>query len=64
MSGGAWGYQCYKIVQKADEMRDRLRAVADTEEIVDRARCADTARDKAERDLFELWESVFDRLYG
>lgn len=64
MSGGTWGYQEYKIEEKAQEMTVLLKAVAKTEHIVDWAVCGDTFSDEAAKELFELWRDVFNNLYG
>jgi hypothetical protein len=73
MSGGRWNYQSHRIRDLAEnlsasEIAEFLRAVAETEHIVDWAECGDTVRRRedgsgAERDLYDLWLGVFTRLY-
>ena len=69
MSGGAWAYQQYRLEEKAEEMRLLLKAVAESEHIVDWAESGDTVRRRedgsgAERDLYDLWLRTFNELYG
>jgi hypothetical protein len=64
MSGGHWGYRSYRLEERAQEIKPLLEAVAKTEHIVDWAVCGDTLRADAARELFELWETTFEALYG
>lgn len=63
MSGGRWGYQQLHIEEKAEEISKLLEAVAKTEHIVDWAESADTSRENAQRELYDLWVATFDELY-
>jgi hypothetical protein len=63
MSGGAWGYKQWEIVEEADRIKKFLSAVAKTEHIVDWAVCGDTSKEEAAQELFDLWESVFNEVY-
>ena len=63
MSGGAWNYQQYKIEEKTEELAKLLKAVAQTEHIVDWAISCDTTREDAARELFDLWVKTFNELY-
>lgn len=68
MSGGAWGYQSWRLEEKADllsgEIPELLRAVARSERIVDWSESCDTLRKDAERELYDNWVETFNRLYG
>jgi hypothetical protein len=64
MSGGAWGYQQYRIEEKAVEIAALLRAVAESEHIVDWSESCDTLREDAERQLYDLWVKTFNEVYG
>jgi hypothetical protein len=64
MSGGTWNYQNRQIHQKAREIARLLDAVAETEQIVDRAVAGDTNHEDAGRHLVRLWEKTFEDLYG
>lgn len=69
MSGGAWGYQQWKLKDKAAEIARLLDAVAESEHIVDWSESGDTTRRRddgsgAERDLYNLWLKTFNELYG
>lgn len=64
MSGGAWNYQRYRIEEDAERVREFMLAVAKTEEIVDRGECGDDSKERAQRDLYELWVETFDRVLG
>ena len=64
MSGGAWQYQQYHIEEKAEEIAALLKAVAETEHIVDWAVSGDTLRSEAASELFDLWERIFNKVYG
>ena len=68
MSGGRWGYQQYHIEEQAEWLPELLKAVAQTEHIVDWAESGDTVRRRedgtgAEQDLYELWLETFTRLF-
>jgi hypothetical protein len=60
MSGGRWNYQKDKIEERADQIAAFLKAVAQTERIVDWAECGDTRREDAEHELYDLWVKTFD----
>lgn len=69
MSGGAWGYQSWKIKDTAPVIAKFIEAIAESEHIVDWAISGDTARRRedgsgAERDLFDLWLRTFNEVYG
>jgi hypothetical protein len=69
MSGGAWGYQQWRLEEKADELAKLIKAVAETEHLVDWAECGDTVRRRedgsgAERDVYDLWLKTFNEIYG
>jgi hypothetical protein len=69
MSGGAWGYQQWRLEEKADELAKLITAVAETEHLVDWAECGDTVRRRedgsgAERDVYDLWLKTFNEIYG
>ena len=69
MSGGAWAYKQYEIEEQAETVAKLLKAVAQTEHIVDWAVSGDTARRRddgsgAERELFDLWVNTFNDIYG
>ena len=67
MSGGAWNYQSWQLQEKAEmlagELATLLRAVAETEHIVDWVVSGDTGRERAEHELFDLWVRTFTELY-
>lgn len=69
MSGGAWGYQSWKIKESAEMIAAFIEAIAESEHIVDWAESGDTARRRedgsgAERDLYDLWLKTFEKVYG
>jgi len=76
MSGGAWGCQQHRLRELAEEIESGklelprlIRAVADSEKIVDWSECGDTVRRRedgtgAEKDLYDLWLETFEELYG
>jgi hypothetical protein len=69
MSGGRWGYQQWKIQELAenlasDAMVQFLKAIAETEHLIDWAVCGDTLREDVEPKLYDLWRDTFDRVYG
>lgn len=73
MSGGAWGYQQWKIIDELpgelDKIKAFVKAIAESEHIVDWAECGDTVRRRedgsgAERDLYDLWLKTFNEVYG
>ena len=69
MSGGAWGYQSWKIKDSAEMVAKFIEAIGESEHIVDWAESGDTARRRedgsgAERDLYELWLKTFNEVYG
>jgi hypothetical protein len=70
VSGGAWGYQSWHIKEDAERICVFLRAVAESEHIVDWAESGDTVRHDdedgsgAERDLYDLWVKTFNEVYG
>lgn len=61
MSGGAWNYSSERIREDADRIGRLLGAVADTEELIDKAVCGDTLRSLVEPKLYDLWVSALDR---
>ena len=67
MSGGAWGYQQYRLEEKAEmlrtELAEILEAVAKTEHLVDWAVCCDTSKETAAPLLFDLWHETFNSIY-
>jgi hypothetical protein len=76
LGGGKWGYQSHQICEMATAIQDNkhilvelLNAVAQTEHIIDWAESGETVRHRkdcsgAERDLYEMWLDVFDKLYN
>jgi hypothetical protein len=73
MSGGCWGYQSYRLKEAADQLEAKwaplLRAVAESEHIVDWAEAGDATRRRedgsgAERDLYDLWLKTFNEVFG
>jgi hypothetical protein len=70
MSGGHWQYGSHEIDEMADDYNPSgkthaiLAAVARSEHVIDWAICGDTGREDAKEELFTLWESTFDRIYG
>jgi len=64
MSGGAWSYKQFKIEEMAEEVKELLLVVSKTEHIVDWAVSADTSREDAKEELFQLWYDTFEKLYG
>lgn len=64
MSGGRWGYQRYRLEEKAEEVGKLLQAVAETEELVDWAVSGDSNQAEAGAKLLALWERTFTELYG
>lgn len=69
MSGGQWGYQKWRIEEDAERLSTFLKAVAESEHIVDLAESGDTVRRRedgsgAERDLYDLWLKTFEEVYG
>ncbi len=75
MSGGAWGYQQFRIEELASQLEDDrvvivelLKAAAKSEKILDWSESCDTVRRRedgsgAEKDLYDLWLDTFRRLY-
>jgi len=63
MSGGNWNYQSFRIQEEADRIHSFLKAVGDSEHIIDWAESCDTSRELAEKELYELWLKVFDEWY-
>ncbi len=78
MSGGRWNYQSWRLEDMASDLENCtgplgslakfLRAVAQSEHIIDWAECGDTVRRRedgsgAERDLYDLWLKTFDEVY-
>ena len=76
MSGGRWNYQQWKILDLAEQIENGvhplaefIRAVAESEHIVDWAESGDTVRRRedgsgAERDLYDLWLKTFNKVYS
>jgi hypothetical protein len=69
MSGGRWGYQSYKIEDQAERIGKLIKAIAESEHIIDWAESGDTTRRRedgsgAERDLYDLWLKTFEEIYG
>lgn len=76
MSGGAWGYQQWRIEELAERLRAGteplarfIDAIAKSEHIVDWAESGDTTRRRedgtgAEKDLYDLWLKTFNEIYG
>ena len=79
MSGGRWGYQQWKLEELASDFEAGsapvgkivafIRAIAQSEHIIDWAECGDTVRRRedgsgAERDLYDLWLKTFDEVFG
>jgi hypothetical protein len=73
MSGGTWGYQAWKIQETAEEatrlIQLFLKAVGESEHIVDWAESGDSVRRSengsgAERDLYDLWLKTFHEVFG
>lgn len=69
MSGGHWNYQSYRIEEWAEYIPKFVKAIAQSEHIVDWAVCGDTVRRRedgsgAERDLFDLWLKTFNEVFG
>jgi hypothetical protein len=71
MSGGRWNYQEHRLRELAESMVMPMlvKAIAESEHIVDWAESGDTVRRRedgsgAERDLYELWLKTFDEVFG
>jgi hypothetical protein len=69
VSGGRWGYQSYNIQNTGERAARFIKAIADSEHIIDWAECGDTVRRRedgsgAERDLYDLWLKTFDEVFG
>ena len=69
MSGGAWGYQSWKIKDSAEMVSKFIEAIAESEHIIDWAESGDTVRRRedgsgAERDLYDLWLKTFNQVFG
>jgi hypothetical protein len=69
VSGGAWGYQSWKIKESAEMVGKFIEAIAESEHIIDWAECGDTVRRRedgsgAERDLYDLWLKTFNAVFG
>lgn len=69
MSGGAWGYQSYRIREQAKAVGKFIEAIAESEHIIDWAESGDTVRRRedgsgAERDLYDLWLKTFNEVFG
>lgn len=76
MSGGTWNYKQWEILDLAELLEQRalplaefIKAVAQTEHIIDWAEAGDTTRraddgSGAERQLYDLWLNTFNRVYG
>lgn len=68
MSGGAWGYKQYQIEGIADQLSTEvaalLKAVAETEHLIDWAESCDSSREHAEHAVYDLWVRTFNHLYG
>lgn len=65
MSGGRWNYQQYRIGEEADRVAKFLKAVAESERIVDWAESGDDVRHDrsgAERELYDLWLKTFNEV--
>ena len=69
MSGGAWGYQSWKIKDSTEMVARFIEAIGESEHIVDWAESGDTVRRRedgsgAEHDLYDLWLKTFEAVYG
>lgn len=64
MSGGEWNYQEYHIRAMGVEVAQLLATVAITEHQIDWAVSNDTSADDARLRVYELWEHVFEGIYG
>lgn len=68
MSGGRWNYAENQITEDAELTLPRLalllKAVAQTEHLIDWAESADTSRADAESKVYDLWVATFDEVYG
>ena len=69
MSGGAWGYQSWKIKEQIEPVSKFIAAIAESEHIIDWAESGDTVRRRedgsgAERDLYDLWLKTFNEVFG
>jgi hypothetical protein len=69
MSGGKWNYQSWRIKDSAEMIGKFIEAISESEHIIDWAESGDTARRRedgtgAEQDLYDLWLTVFDEVYG
>jgi hypothetical protein len=64
MSGGTWGYKGEHIRRSAEEITLLLKAVAETERIVDWAVSGDSNQKDPGKELFRLWHRTFEDLYG
>lgn len=60
MSGGRWGYQQFRLEEKANEMKGLFDFLAVVEHEVDWAVCSDTCRDCCRNRLFEAVQLYFD----
>jgi hypothetical protein len=68
MSGGRWNYQSYRIAEQAEHVAKFIKAIAESEHIIDWAESGDTTRRRedgsgGERDLYDLWLKTFDEVF-
>ena len=64
MSGGHWNYQNRKLEEYVEKLPLIIAAISLGLEYVDYALSGDTSRDKAKDQLFSLFETLGDKLYG
>lgn len=69
MSGGTWDYQFYRIEEWAKHAPVFIKAIAESEHIIDWSEAGDTTRRRedgsgAERDLYDLWLKTFNEVFG
>lgn len=70
MSGGRWNYQQLRILEDSERFAKFMKAVTESERIVDWAESGDDVRHDpedgsgAERDLYDLWLKTFREVYG
>jgi hypothetical protein len=69
VSGGTWGYQSWKIQDSAEGIGKFIKAIAESEHIIDWSEAGDTVRRRedgsgAERDLYDLWLKTFNEVFG
>lgn len=64
MSGGHWDYQSWKLEEEAEKWAKLMKAIGQSEHIVDWAICGDTSEETAGKQLYELWLKTFEEVFG